>query len=247
MMATAESAERQAMRERPTGNAILYQNWENLLFLHWAIEPDLVRAKVPASLELDLFDDKAWIGVTPFAMTGVHLKGIPQIPGFDSFLELNVRTYVIHDGKPGVFFFSLDASKAMPAVAARVYYSLPYFKARMEFFAGDGKFRFHSRRLNSNAEFSARWKPGKLLGEAAPDSLEFFLVERYALFTTGSENADKVLSARVYHRPWILEEAIVESHHSTMISVLGIPEPTEPPLAHFSRFQGVETWEPQKV
>ncbi|HEU5397137.1 MAG TPA: DUF2071 domain-containing protein [Verrucomicrobiae bacterium] len=243
-MVTEPVVDQAAMRERPPGNPLLLQNWENLLFLHWPVDPEILRPKIPAPLELDLFDGQAWIGITPFAMTAVRLNSLPSIPGYDSFLELNVRTCVHCQGMPGVYFFSLDASKAMPAVAARVAYSLPYFKSRMEFSGANGEFRFHSRRVNSRAEFSARWRIGRPLGEAGPESLEFFLVERYALFAAA---ADKVILARIHHRPWKLEAATMTSYHSTIVSALGLAEPAVPPLAHFSRFQAVETWEPRLV
>src|SRR5438270_5050495 len=113
--------DRLAMRARPAGTPVMHQNWENLLFLHWAVDPDEIRPLVPAELELDLFADRAWIGVTPFRMTGVRLHSLPEVPGLNTFLELNVRTYVHHDGKSGIYFFSLDASKILPTIAARLF------------------------------------------------------------------------------------------------------------------------------
>ncbi|HEX9048081.1 MAG TPA: DUF2071 domain-containing protein, partial [Verrucomicrobiae bacterium] len=211
-------------------------------FLHWAVNPAALRPMVPDGLELDLFDDKAWIGVTPFAMTGVRASVLPPIPGLDSFLELNVRTYVHYRGQPGVHFFSLDSSKIIPALAARFLYFLPYFKANMEFSTGGPAFHFSSKRVDSPAEFRADWQVGGPRGEAPLNSLEFFLVERYALFV---RIGGQIHIVRIHHRPWILEEAVVLSHRSTMIGALGLPEPTAAPLAHFSYFLAVETWEPR--
>jgi uncharacterized protein len=241
-MSTSVESDQLTMRARPEGSPVMHQNWENLLFLHWPLDPSLIRAFVPQELEIDTFEGKAWIGITPFAMTGVRLASLPAIPGLDSFLEINVRTYVRYRGKPGIWFFSLDASKFIPAVAARMLFMLPYFTADMQSAFGENDFQFESKRSSSpSAQFRAHWKSGARL--QAPDlrSLAFFLVERYGFFAIGS---DGVSLTRVYHHPWILEEAQVLACESTMISVLGIPEPTTPPLAHFSRSMNVEVWAP---
>jgi uncharacterized protein len=234
--------DRLAARARPEGSPVMHQTWENLLFLHWSMDPRVMRPHIPDALELDLFEDRAWVGVTPFAVTGLHLPSLPAIPGFDSFLELNVRTYVHYRGMPGVWFFSLDASKTIPAMAARFLYGLPYFKAEMEFLANGAAFSFSSRRLDrSGARFEARWRMGELLRDADAESLAFFLVERYCLFTGSTERLSKT---RIYHHPWILEEGLLESHHSSMISAAGLPDPVAAPLVHFSRSLNVEVWPP---
>jgi uncharacterized protein len=232
------------IRLRPPGGPVLLQNWENLLFLHWQFEPAVIRPLVPKELEIDLFDNKAWIGITPFALTGLRLPSLPPIPGTSSFFELNVRTYVHYKGKPGIYFFSLDASKTIPTLAARFFYFLPYFKAQMTFSTDNGGFVFDSKRSASKADFLVRWKIGRDLGEAAADSLEFFLVERYAFFVKAGE---RIYLVRVHHAPWELHEAILHTCRSTMIESAGIAEPGSAPLAHFSRFLVVEAWEPQPV
>jgi uncharacterized protein YqjF (DUF2071 family) len=242
---TGLELDRLAMRARPAGSPVMQQNWEKLLFLHWPVDAGVVRPLVPAQLDLDLYDDRAWIGITPFALTGLRLLSLPPVPGLDSFLELNVRTYVHYKGMPGIWFFSLDASKLIPALAARAMFSLPYFKANMDFREYETEFRFQSTREDSPAaDFRAHWKTGVRLREPHIDSLAFFLVERYGFF---SVSADAVSLTRVYHHPWILEEAFVESWRSTMIPALGMPQPDSAPLAHFSRFMNVEVWPPTGV
>jgi len=232
------------MRARPAGTPVMLQNWENLLFLHWPVDPAKLRPLVPMEMGIDVYDGQAWIGVTPFRMTGVRLNSLPEIPGLNSFLELNVRTYVHYDGKPGIYFFSLDASRIIPTLAARLFYFLPYFAADMRFVeTGDG-FQFTSRRLGSPAEFSAQWRVGGRLPDPPVDSLEFFLVERYGFFV---KIGGEVHLVRVYHHPWILEEAEVTSCRSELIPGLGIPQPSGPPLAHFSRYLNVEAWEPVAI
>jgi len=107
------------------------QTWNDLLFAHWPVAPNVLRALVPPELPLDTYDGTAWLAVTPFHMTGIRARGLPPIPGLSRFPELNVRTYVILDGKPGVYFFSLDVTSRMAVWGARTFYRLPYFHAHM--------------------------------------------------------------------------------------------------------------------
>src|SRR5215216_3312597 len=110
---------------------LMAQTWHDLVFAHWPLAPERLRELVPASLPLDTFDGQAWVGVVPFWMSGVRPRAVPGLPWISKFPELNVRTYVTLEDKPGVFFFSLDAAR-LPAVwAARIFFRLPYFHARM--------------------------------------------------------------------------------------------------------------------
>ena len=115
------------------------QSWHDLLFAHWPVPSKELRAGIPASLEIDTYDGQAWLGIVPFRMSGVRFRGIPALPGLSAFPELNIRTYVTAGGKPGVFFFSLEAANPIAVRAARYWYHLPYRHARMACRAeGDG-------------------------------------------------------------------------------------------------------------
>ena len=109
----------------------MFMRWHDLLFLHWRVDPALLRPHVPPSLELDTFDGSAWLGVVPFWMSGIRARLTPPIPGLSRFPELNVRTYVTAEGKPGVWFFSLDAANKVAVRAARWTFHLNYLDARM--------------------------------------------------------------------------------------------------------------------
>lgn len=237
--------DRLAMRARPPGSPIMEQRWEKLLFLHWPIEPNTIQPLIPAGLELDTFDQSAWIGITPFRLSGLRLHPMPPIPGTDTFNEINLRTYVHHDGKPGIYFLSLDASALLPALAARVFYQLPYFSADIDFTETDGNFRFEmKRRLNGTARFAAQWRQGIRLQAPDTDSLAFFLVERYCFFTAFEGT---IHMTRAYHAPWILDEALVETCQSTLLSSAGLLEPVTSALAHFSEGVQVQIWPPVPV
>src|SRR6185295_979431 len=138
--------DRLAPRAKPEGEPIIHQTWENLLFLHWPVDPALLRPLIPEPLQIDTFEGQAWIGITPFALRNLHLANLPAVPGLSAFDELNVRTYVHHRDFPGVWFFSLDASKLIATLAARLFFMLPYFKGEIAFGERDGKYQFALRR-----------------------------------------------------------------------------------------------------
>jgi hypothetical protein len=172
----------------------------------------------------------------------LRVPPMPVIPGSDAFNELNVRTYVHYRGMPGIFFLSLDASKLVPAVAARIFYQLPYYSATVDYSDSDGNYRFRMKRdLDPGTEFKATWRRGLRLRAPDVESLAFFLVERYGFFTA---MGDRVKLTRAYHSPWILEEALVESSESTLHKQLGISELTTTPLAYFSEGVEVQLWPP---
>ncbi len=237
--------DRLGMRSRPPGSPVMHQRWEDLLFLHWPVAPSLLRPLIPDPLEIDTFDGQAWIGITPFHLSDLHPIGLPGFPGLTSFHELNVRTYVVHHGVPGIWFFSLDASKLVPAAAARLLFMLPYYKAQIRFTRKAQNFAYYLQRIGGPAaQFSATWRNGVPLRDPDVKSLAFFLVERYCCFALGGGNVHQI---RIYHHPWILEEAQVTVRRSTMIESLGIPEPATLPLAHFSQPLDVEVWPPVPV
>src|SRR5258708_2809423 len=117
---------------------IMTQNWDDLLFAHWSVPVEAMRQVVPAVLPLDTYDGKAWIGVVPFGISSFRPRWVPPIPGLSYFPELNVRTYVTVQDKPGVYFFSLDTNSPPSVVGARLWYRLPYFLARQSMRSKDG-------------------------------------------------------------------------------------------------------------
>src|SRR2546430_17418445 len=115
----------------PRAPWVMAQTWEDLVFLHWPMDPDDLRARLPRGLSLDTYRGDAWVSITPFVVTGLRPRGSPAVPGLSSFAETNVRTYVTRDGKPGVWFFSLDASSRLAVTAAQALDHLPYHRAEV--------------------------------------------------------------------------------------------------------------------
>ena len=222
----------------------MHQNWGKLLFLHWRIEEKFLRPLVPAALEIDTFDGFAWIAVTPFTMWGIRASFLPPIPGASAFHELNVRTYVHLNGVPGVWFFSLDAANAPAVWGARHFYHLPYFKAEMSLEQKGKTIEYSSKRMNSPAEFHATWDIGEPLPESQPGTLQFFLTERYCLYTS---HRGQLYRARIFHPPWSLQAATLSAFDSTMIESPGLPTPHGEPLLHYSEKIAVDIWPLKKV
>ncbi len=220
----------------------MHQNWGKLLFMHWAIDAEILRPLIPTQLSIDTFDGKAWIGIVPFTMWGIRASFLPPIPGTSAFHELNVRTYVLHDGSPGVWFFSLDAANALAVWGARTSYCLPYFNARMSLRQHDGRIDYSSTRADQRgtpAHFQAKWKIGERLPQTEPGSLEFFLTERYCLYTVCR---DRIYQSRIWHEPWPLQRATVDSCESSMIEALGIASPAGAPFLHYADAIAVDIW-----
>jgi uncharacterized protein len=217
------------------------QNWGKLLFMHWRIDAAHLRPLIPAGLTIDTFDGSAWIAVAPFTMWDVRLSFTPPVPWLSDFHELNVRTYVHYEGVPGVWFFSLDTNSLPTVLGARAFYHLPYFHAQIEL-AQEGTridYQLHRAEADKPAEFKATWTIGAALPEAQPDSLEFFLTERYCLY---SARAEQLYRARIHHRPWPLQRAEVGSFYSTMIEAHGLPTPAGAPLLHYAEALAVDIW-----
>lgn len=236
-----ETLDRLSLRERPDGVPVMRQNWWKLLFLHWPVSAEVMRPLVPERLEVDTFGGSAWVGVVPFTMTGVRLSFAPPVPFVSEFHELNVRTYVHHEGVPGVWFFSLDASSAAAVFGARTFFHLPYFNARITLEEQGNQIHYRSRRTDDPpASFEAEWRIGDG-GEhfAQPDTLEFFLVERYSLYAAHRE---KLYRGRVHHQPYPLRDATLLSLDSTMVEAAGLRTPSEEPRAHYSDGVEVGVW-----
>lgn len=225
--------------------AVGYQRWDRLLFADWPVRPELLRPLVDRRLELDLHEGRAWVSLTPFTVRGARLRGLPALPGLSEFHEVNLRTYVRHPGgPPGVWFLSLDAEAVLASAAARLALGLPYFVARIGRAERGDAHVYRSRRLGWRrpARLDASWGVGYATGPAAPGSLEHFLVERYALYST---LAGRLLRLRVRHAPWPLHEVWVDRFEETLSRAAGVPGPSGAPLARFSPGVDVELLAPE--
>jgi hypothetical protein len=211
--------------------------------MHWRVDEQSIRRLIPEGLDVDTYDGTAWIGVVPFRMSDVAPRGIPAIPGLSAFPELNVRTYVTRSGeRPGVWFFSLDATNWLAVRAARRFFHLPYMDARIAIDRDQRKLHYRSERVHrgqSAAELAVAYCGEGDAFETQPGSLDHFLTARYCLYCQGGGH---LFRGEIDHSPWQLQHARCEVHHNTMTDGLGIELADEAPLALYSHRIDVIAW-----
>lgn len=224
----------------------MFQSWREQLFAHWPVPVEQIRPLVPAQLELDTFDGSAWLGITPFRITGLRVRGLPELPFGSEFPELNLRTYVTVKGQGGVYFFSLDAGSSLAVIAARIGYGLPYHNADMEITtAENGWIHYRCSRDTGDADLLVRYRPEPTEPyHAAAGTLDHFLTERYVLYVV---RGDRVVRGDIHHRPWLLRPAEAVFETNSIAVAAGIALPLDPPLLHYSSRQDALVWPPATV
>jgi uncharacterized protein YqjF (DUF2071 family) len=208
------------------------QTWRHLLFLHWPVPAERLRPLVPAALGLEEWGGSAWLGITPFRVEGLRARGLLPLPLLSSFDEVNCRTYVRRGDRPGIWFFSLDASSRLAVEAARRTYRLPYRHARIVSSPG----RVRAVRADGGGSLSVHYEASGPVAPAEPETLEHFLVERYCLYS-----GDGDVRADIHHPPWPLQPAQATIAQSGFAPI----EPDGEPLCHFAERQDVLIWSPE--
>ena len=230
--------------ELPNRPWVMAQSWQKLLFAHWALPIEQVRSHIPSPLELDTWDGMAYIGVVPFLMNHVHARSIPEIPSVRRFPELNVRTYVTHQGKPGVWFFSLEAANPLAVLVARLAFHLPYYHADMAItHHRHGWIQYDSRRTHrgmSSADFIARYRPTSDVYLSETGSLDEWLTERYCLYSVDRQK--NLYRGDIHHEQWQLQSAEAEITVNSMGHASKLSLPDEPPILHYVENIDVLTW-----
>jgi hypothetical protein len=224
----------------PRGPWLQGQTWRSLLFAHWPVPEAALRPAVPAELPIDTFAGSAWLGITPFAVSGARPHGTPPVPALSGFLETNVRTYTTVGGRPGIWFLSLDAASALAVLGARRTYRLPYFHAAMRATRHGGRIEYRTARADPAAALALTYGPAGEAFTAAPGTLEHFLTERYCLYALDARH--RMLRADIHHPPWPLQPAEARIAHNTMTAPYGIALPDRDPLVHYAARQDVVIW-----
>jgi uncharacterized protein len=233
--------------EMPSRSWLMGQSWLDLLFAHWRVDRAALERVVPPQLPIDEIDGSAWIGVTPFEVRALRLRMTAPVPALSSFPELNVRTYVTVGGKPGIYFLSLDADSRLAVATARRAYRFPYFRADMRIERDGAEVRYRSRRVEGDgpaASLEATYGPEGPEFNAAPDSLDWKLIERYCAYTLDSSGA--VLRAEIHHPPWKLRKAHADISAEGMTRPFGIALEGEP-LLHLAGRQDVVIWPHERI
>ena len=226
------------------------QGWYDLVYLHFEYSPEVVQALLPEGLEVDTFDDKAWVGLIPFSMRGIGIPRLPSIPYLGSFPEVNVRTYVKRNGVPGVWFFSLDINRMLPTVVARTTYKLPYCFGSVSHMREDNDVYTTVRRRwprVRSGSATPRTSIHVRIGEhiATPTDFDVFVSARWGLYLFAGR--ETLRYAPVEHPTWPLQRASVVSLDDSLIRAVGLPEPTSEPHALFSSGVPVLVGLPYKV
>ncbi len=219
------------------------QVWHSLGFLHWPVPVGWLRSLVPEALEIEQFDGTAWVAVTPFWMSEVTLRGFPPPPLVSRFPELNTRTYVTREGRPGVWFFSLDAGSRLAVAVARARFRLPYHYARMSHRTDGRRVTYRSER--KDVAFSGWYEPRGEIFHPRPGTVEHFLTERYCLYARDPKG--RVYRAEIHHEPWPLQVAAAGIERNTMLTGQGIPVSAPPALVHFALRMEVKVWSPARL
>jgi uncharacterized protein YqjF (DUF2071 family) len=223
----------------PSSRWTLGQTWEHYFFAHWQVPAEEMRAAVPEELEIEEYGGTAWLGMTFFRVRALRPRGGLPLPGISTFLQLNIRTYVLGpDGLPGVWFFTIDASSRLAALGVRRVYHVPAFHARMTLEPASGWTEAECVRVGEAGQvFSGRYRPAGEGFHAEPGSLEWFLTERYRLFARDS------LRAEMHHDQWLLRpvEAEIELTSISPFELSGEP------LCHLSLRQDSLIWPPEPV
>ena len=228
----------------PAGPWVMRQTWTDLLFAHWPVAPAVMHAHLPAGLALDTFEGQAWLGIVPFRMSGIRPRALPEVSALSRTDEINLRTYAVAEGKPGVYFFSLDAGSPLAVLLARRFFHLPYFNAEFSIGYDGDTVDYTSRRRHSSGappgEFAAAYRPSGPIFEAALGSLERWLTERYCLYAT--DRRGRLYRGDIHHGIWPLQPAEAEIRQNTLAQGFALSLPDEPPLLHFAARQEFLIW-----
>jgi uncharacterized protein YqjF (DUF2071 family) len=230
----------------PSGAWVQRQSWNDFLFCHWPVPVAAIRAVVPAALPLDLWEGEAWLGIIPFHMSGVTLRGLPDLPRFSAFPELNVRTYVRVGDRAGVYFLSLEADNRLAVFLARRWFGLPYHRARMAWRKeGPRAIHFQSQRVHPGsppAAYEAVYQWSDQPRDVARGSFEHWLTERYALYVV--DRRDQIRVGHVHHHPWPIRAAEVEIRTNTLAAAHGLVLPDTAPHVLYAPGVDVVVWNP---
>lgn len=232
----------------PTRPWAMRMSWHDLLFMHWPVAADKLRALIPGKLSIDTFDGWAWIAVVPFRMSDVAPRFVPAVPRVSAFPELNVRTYVTADDKPGVWFFSLDAANRLAVRIARGLFHLRYMDADMSIEHDGESYHYQSRRCHRNepaANLRMAYRPMGEPFHAQTGSLEHFLTARYCLYAANRKG--RVFRGEIDHPPWLLQTSACEVVENTMIEWTGIEQPSGDPHLLFAKDIDVVAWLNERV
>ena len=225
----------------PAGKWAYYQEWNHVLFLHWKVSARELQTLLPAHLTLDLYEGTAWVSLVPFTMEKMRPNGMPAFTPISNFHEINVRTYVTAEGKPGVYFLNIEAQKYLSAYIARKTSGLPYEKSVIKRAINHSQHTYTSTNQVKAFQLNAAFETGSPITHKPP--LNTWLTERYCLYL--GDNG-QLYRYQIHHHPWELQEVQIKNL-TTAYAIGNISLHTPPDLAHYSKGVQVIAWKREKV
>ncbi|MDN4162354.1 YqjF family protein [Nocardioides abyssi] len=221
-----------------TGPVMMGQQWRDLTFLHWAVDPAVVADRMPAGVRPDTLDGRTYVGLVPFRMVGAGVGRGPGVPYLGSFLETNVRLYSVDStGRRGVVFLSLDADRAAVVLGARAAFGLPYRWARMRY-AEEGDVRTYNARLLRPGPPVRSHVSVRVGAPREATALDHFLSARWGLHVRWW---GRTLHVPNRHEPWPLHDAEVLALDDQLVASVGLPGLVDRPPDHVAHSPGVRT------
>lgn len=222
--------------EMPPGNWKFYQEWNNLVFLHWQVELDELKKFVPAELEIDLFEGAPWVSLVAFTMERIRPRNLPPFPPVSNFDEINIRTYVKSNNKTGVYFLSIEGGTAASCKIAKGISELPYRYSKMK--RRNGLFE------SSNTKYADRLKVEFQIGDPLKNkaALDLWLTERYALFQDAGQAINEF---EIHHLEWpvhSIDLKLVDLQYSRFENLIS----NTPDHMHYSPGVKVMSWGKEK-
>lgn len=215
-----------------------YQEWNKSLFMHWTVDPAIIEPLIPADITLDLFEGKAWVSVVAFTMQKIRPRHLPFFKPISDFHEINVRTYVTKNNKPGVYFINIEAQKAVSVFLSRNISGLPYEKAVMHRKEQPALCIYTSSNLPKKFHLHAEYEITKK--DITKTPLDLFLTERYCLYVPVQ---NQFYRYNIHHVAWPLQAVTI--HKLTLQYQIGhfwVNSNTPPLLSHYSEGVKVVAW-----
>ena len=210
-----------------------YQEWSDVLFLHWPVQPELLQLIVPEGLNVQVYKGNAWVSLVVFRLTNVRARYLPPIPAISDTNEVNIRTYVTCKGKPGVYFLNMELGKTLTKLLAKTITGLPYQTSAIEHQPG------HYTSLNSNHgdELNLQYQAQQKILDKT--ELDRWLTERYSLFQDYERNT--IIEFEVHHTEWPLHDVSIQNHQLKYDRFSSLIH-KEPQCMHYSPGVEVLTW-----
>ena len=223
---------------RPAGRTVFTQRWMELTFVHWAVDPAVVAPFMPPGVRPDVFDGQSYVALVPFSMEKIGLFGAPAVPYFGTFLETNVRLYGVDEqGRRGVVFCSLEASRLLTVAVTRVFTGLNYLWAGMRMERVGDRITYTTSRRWPGPRGAASRVVVDVGAVVEPSPLEQFLTARWGLFLQDRRGRTRYWPNE--HPAWPLRAASLVDLDDQLVSVAGFPGLAEQPPINVLHSAGV--------